>query len=515
MVLVLLSAFATARGAVLYDYTTPIPGLTVINVSNSSRVEMYDFEPIGSFFPNPLYEIPEGLTSTTSAESIPVILRSAKVGETILDNLLTKDGKPNLDRLAGRVYDSNSAKRRVVADHIYNGEYDLSENIPLTNSVLQNNYILVQQNNYKQLTDTTSRTMCNWHLYRLGLPADIGELAAYGRLTPEVIAQQAIAYVYVGSGEYNLDTDVHESTYEANRPQRDVAKVCAAFAPRSGVIDTHSRFTAARIGKGDYYSMNPGSRFKAMRTYLTDRNDTIQKKIGLLRATRVADGKSYEMRGDSSLFYVISGKRPRPGDVLVYDPDKKMATSFMATNDFNMWGGQIRWDYMLAFSRYGVAQYGSLIVGVKGTHEVAEVYQVKNAEATDMKKIDFAGVADVRFSYGVGFNFWHWFEFNPYISGGVSFPFVIKVSKSVPLDNKAEILPNSLDDTKEWMGYNVTPGIRLNMNICYPVMLTLGGEYVVNFYNKYTDELNRMVLEPRGKELRDGLQLFAGIKINF
>lgn len=76
-------------------------------------------------------------------------------------------------------------------------------------------------------------------------------------------------------------------------------------------------------------------------------------------------------------------------------------------------------------------------------------------------------------------------------------------------------MPNSLDDTKEWMGYNVTPGIRLNMNICYPVMLTLGGEYVVNFYNKYTDELNRMVLEPRGKELRDGLQLFAGIKINF
>lgn len=511
-----ISVSAFADNSSIYDYTVPIPGLTVINVSNSPSADIYDFEPIGSFFSNPLESIPAQLKYDTPANEIGAILAQAHVGETILLNLLTKDGEPNLDKLAGRVFDSNSAKRRVVADHIFNGEYDLSENIPLTDAVLKSNYIMVQQNFYSQPTDTTEKTVCNWHLYRLGLPVDIGELAAYGRLTPEVIGKQPVSYAYIGSGKYDVEKDVRESSdYEANRPQREMAHVCTAFAPRSGVIDTRSRFTAARIGKGDYYNMKQGSRFKAMRTYLTANNDTIQKKVGLLRATRVSSGRSYEMRGDSSLFYVISGKRPRPGDVLVYDPDKQMATSFAATYDMHMWGAQVRWDYMMAFSKYGVAQYGSIILGVKGTHKVADVYQTKGENSTDVKKIDFVGQIDARLSYGIGLNFWHWFELNPYVSGGISQPFVMKVSKSVKNEGDLQILPNSFEDCKDWLSYNVTPGVRLNMNICYPVLLTVGAEYVVTFYNKYAKELNRMVLEPRGTEFRDGLQIMAGIKINF
>ena len=64
-------------------------------------------------------------------------------------------------------------------------------------------------------------------------------------------------------------------------------------------------------------------------------------------------------------------------------------------------------------------------------------------------------------------------------------------------------------------------GAKFNVNIVYPLQLTLGAEYILNFnLNKIKDNDNtksnaeRFFFDPTGYK-RNGLNIYAGLRFNF
>ena len=62
-------------------------------------------------------------------------------------------------------------------------------------------------------------------------------------------------------------------------------------------------------------------------------------------------------------------------------------------------------------------------------------------------------------------------------------------------------------------------GLRLNVNIVYPLQLVLGAEYIVNFKiakddKETTNDPQKFFFDPTGYK-RDGLNLYGGFRFNF
>ena len=122
--------------------------------------------------------------------------------------------------------------------------------------------------------------------------------------------------------------------------------------------------------------------------------------------------------------------------------------------------------------------------------------------------------------YGLGFEFAHCLEIEPYLMAQwESLNFTRKSGSGT--DN---IYHDSYDneETEIWTkAVRLPVGVKLNLNIFYPLQLTVGGEYIFNFdVDKVKDDDNtkshpeRFFFGPTGYK-RSGLNLYAGFRLNF
>ena len=236
--------------------------------------------------------------------------------------------------------------------------------------------------------------------------------------------------------------------------------------------------------------------------------------VSTTRACNVADSTAnlYTFAGGQASY--------KKGDVAVYQPSSN--TSIYITGEYmdHSYGIGLTYDKRIGLSRSGISQYIMLKAGT-GIYENhnKRLYATNTGDVVKSPIYMNAGLG-----YGLGFEFAHCLEFVPYF---------MAQWEGLYFANKYES-PNATynDGTKDYHSSNygkdvwnhavrVPIGAKFNVNIVYPLQLTLGAEYILNFnLNKIKDNDNtksnaeRFFFDPTGYK-RNGLNIYAGLRFNF
>ncbi len=425
------------------------------------------------------------------------------------------------ESLENRVYRSSTRSARENANAVQLGKIDLSQNMQTTQSVMANNYAIVLDNRPDGKKGTA------WTLYRLAVPDDCASLMIQNNGSTRGINAKWV----------EEKTGIFKDSWDLEKDREKFSQACPVFALGAQVVDTKSHNTAARIGTGDIASLSSGDRFYAYRTVLDKKTEQpVSKRIGVMRAIKISNSSMRDTNNDSTLFMQIAGLRTPSsnyGDVLVYTPDKRMATGVAGTFQKGMVGAKVDFDWMVNMSRMGFAGYAMATLGVKVPYKNIGNWYVLDAEGEKEQKhltglaskVDHIIVPYLRLGYGLGFHFWHCFEVRPYVMIGAEIPMLLTVSetKELTMDMEPEIFcpygyhkeDPTVDELSRTTGINVTgtAGVRFTLNINYPLQVYLGAEYTYGYpLSDWEKDLNSMILKPIGINQQSNFGLYAGLK---
>ena len=206
--------------------------------------------------------------------------------------------------------------------------------------------------------------------------------------------------------------------------------------------------------------------------------------------------------GDTiSTLYTIAGGQAsfKKGDVAVFRADKKVGNSFFFgfmnhTKEFGY-----MFDRLLSMKNHGVSRH--LLVNYSYVfYEGARttVYAYNDGDLYRAPRIHNVGVG-----YGIGFTFAHSIQMMPYACG------------------QFDILQSKTKDGDEGYGYaqfRIPVGLKLNVNIAYPLQLTGGLEYGICFGGKSDknerdyNALKSYFYDARGWK-RNGPKAYIGLRI--
>lgn len=423
--------------------------------------------------------------------------------------------------LEQRVYKSSTRSARENADAVQLGKMDLSQNMQTTQSVLANNYVIMLDNRPDGKRGT------QWTLYRLDVPADCASLMIQNNGSTKGINATWV----------KEKTGVFKDSWDLEKDREKFSQACPVFALGAQVVDTKSHNTAARIGTGDLASLSSGDRFYAYRTVLDEKTEQpVSKRIGVMRAIKISHSSMRDTNNDSTLFVQIAGRRTPSsnyGDVLVYTPDKRMATGVAGTFQKGMVGAKVDFDWMVNMSRMGFAGYAMASLGVKVPYKNVGDWYILDSEGEKeqkhltglLSKVDHIIVPYLRLGYGLGFHFWHSFEIRPYVMIGAELPMLLTASGTVEptMDMESQIFcpygfrkeEPTIDELTRSVGLNVsgTAGVRFTLNISYPLQVYAGAEYTYGYLTTdWEKDLNDMIMKPIGINMKSNFGLYAGLK---
>lgn len=332
-------------------------------------------------------------------------------------------------------------------------------------------------------------------------------------------------------------TGVFKDSWDLEKDREKFSQACPVFALGAQVVDTKSHNTAARIGTGDLASLSSGDRFYAYRTVLDEKTEQpVSKRIGVMRAIKISHSSMRDTNNDSTLFVQIAGRRTPSsnyGDVLVYTPDKRMATGVAGTFQKGMVGAKVDFDWMVNMSRMGFAGYAMASLGVKVPYKNVGDWYILDSEGEKeqkhltglLSKVDHIIVPYLRLGYGLGFHFWHSFEIRPYVMIGAELPMLLTASGTVEptMDMESQIFcpygfrkeEPTVDELTRSVGLNVsgTAGVRFTLNISYPLQVYAGAEYTYGYLTTdWEKDLNDMIMKPIGINMKSNFGLYAALK---
>lgn len=390
-----------------------------------------------------------------------------------------------------------------------------------TQSVLANNYVIMLDNRPDGKRGT------QWTLYRLDVPADCASLMIQNNGSTKGINATWV----------KEKTGVFKDSWDLEKDREKFSQACPVFALGAQVVDTKSHNTAARIGTGDLASLSSGDRFYAYRTVLDEKTEQpVSKRIGVMRAIKISHSSMRDTNNDSTLFVQIAGRRTPSsnyGDVLVYTPDKRMATGVAGTFQKGMVGAKVDFDWMVNMSRMGFAGYAMASLGVKVPYKNVGDWYILDSEGEKeqkhltglLSKVDHIIVPYLRLGYGLGFHFWHSFEIRPYVMIGAELPMLLTASGTVEptMDMESQIFcpygfrkeEPTIDELTRSVGLNVsgTAGVRFTLNISYPLQVYAGAEYTYGYLTTdWEKDLNDMIMKPIGINMKSNFGLYAGLK---
>lgn len=454
------------------------------------------------------YHFDNSLTEEIMFTSDPVsTLDLNKVAQKVFKNML--NGGTDMSTIKQRTVASAGRVARENTSALNLGEFDLADNVDAMQKVLVNNFVLVKypKAGAKEVQDT-------WAVYRIVVPEDMNyRLLKLGDVSE--IDQIPFEYELVAEGKWKQGEEkdqfgnvrVYDNLEDI---QRDIMKDVPPLAARGGIIDSGSRFTVSRLGKVDIPKLSNGAMFYAYGTRLDKKTgEPYSKKIATLRATHVSEGSMRSLDdSDSTLFYNIGGRNVHPGDIVVYRPDNKMSVSIAGMYSNRLWGARLGVDYLVKMNRTGIGQYAMLNVDYLATNSV---YDVAIEDKDGIHTVKAYSELNFRIGYGLGMHFWHWFEVRPYVTVGGSLPILIYN----PFENTRS--SDSESGVSKDMSWLVTPGVKFNLNICYPVQFTCGAEYNLRINSdKFKDFYNGGDGIPILKhERKSCAQFYAGIRVCF
>ncbi len=404
-------------------------------------------------------------------------LNEKKVGRLILDYLFQRDanGKLKEDLLKERAW--QNVERRDV-ERANAGAIDAE-------SVLKEDYLPILMNNYIFLrsnynSEIGGKEKGHWIVFHVD------------------INQQTLEDVFAAWDDPNkydaIDVKVSfvkQGKYKGGNLGRKLGTKVPAYAIRGQVI-SRAPFKA-EVGKK--MGVRNRNRMVIYRQKMNKKGEMVSSKVCTTRACNVSK--------DSTYLYTIAGGNAsyKKGDIAVRKTDHNTGHSFYASMMTKSYGINYLFDKTMSFNRHGISTHALVGLGASVLNQHSKhLYWVDNC----LRKSPY--ILDGRLGFGVGYTILHSIQIMPYVAGQL---------EAVLLEQKYG------NNTKSEMTavVNIPAGVKVNVNVMYPLQLTAGAEYVVNVYkfNKENipyEDVENLVYKPLGAK-RDGINVYAGIRLCF
>lgn len=412
-------------------------------------------------------------------------LNQDKVGKTVLNRLLKRDSHGRLDMtsLYEEALKNTTLQETEVAMQDFSAEAKDVLKKEISYQLLKNNYIIIIQEIPKKKHPEKSKYY--WQAFHVDIDDRIIQQVFLNWENPSIYDEIEVPVSFVGEGRYYTNSFLF-----------DLGKKVPAFAIRGSVFSRHPflAYTTAQQG------VKKGDRFFIYRFKENRKGEIYSKKVCTARATDVTD--------EHTRLYTISGKyaSKKRGDIAVQKDRHKTSLSLMgqysAGNDSRI-GGRILFDYLTHFSKRGIAQY--VLIGLdynRYKKEPEGVWWNENGEFAQPALNDI----NASLGYGFGFNLLGRIEIMPYALIGYQHTFLTNRESLIYWDRNS-------DDwaTLNFDGYNAFvghAGIRLSINIWYPLQLMIATDY--NYATK--DKEYNQIIE---RHDMNRVNFYAGFRLHF
>lgn len=430
-----------------------------------------------------------------------------RIGKQVLDLLFQRDTNGlHMDKLYEQALQNTTIEELEVAQKDASAEVQDILKREVAHQLLKNNYIIVFEKRQKR-----KKVKKYWVAYHVEIDDNIISQAYLNWRTPSTYDQIKVPVRFVAEGK------VPDDTFDSNELMYAIGKKVPAFAV-CGPVESRRPFLA-RIG-GEMGVKERGTVF-VYRFKEDNQGSLYSKKVCTARVTNVTPSHS--------TLYPISGLFPstKKGDIAVLKDRHRSSVSVMGQGSFGedaRIGGRLQYEYLLDFSSKGIAQYLITAVGYnRHTKEPAGVWwdETKTIQPT-------LNNANISVGYGAGFNFLGRLEIMPYILVGYQYSFLTGGNNPMYYWDNEYQYPG--DDQIGWWrdlyfrGLNGSHteedkglyyhsfiahgGVRLCVNLWYPLQLMVGADY-----NVATGKSSMAPLIDRHTLNR--INLYAGLRLHF
>lgn len=428
-------------------------------------------------------------------------LTSEGYGKEVLDALLQRDENGlHIESLYNEALKYVSNDEKDIATYDQSAETNDVLKKDITKQLLQNNYIIL-------LSDGGNKI--HWAVFHVDITDDVIQQTYLNWNNEEFYDQIQVKVSFKAKGSVKRK----KSEFIVNK----IAKKVPHFTVRGAIINRHPFLTDLGTAEGVQ---------KYDRVYIykpkLKKNDKVE--LSKIASTRVVGFNSENAR-----LFTISGKfaSSKKGEIAVWHDSHKKSLAIMGATSFGgdpRFGGRVLFENLLSFSKLGIAEYGLVSLD----------YNIYNREPkgvwfdyeTKEEKQPNLSYGAISLGYGLGFNFLGRIEIMPYLMGGFQ---ISNFSNSNLLywDNEkskwglfehttSSYSSNEYDiDIKAEQAFALIAhsGVRVNVNIWYPMQLTVGADFNYMYSLKRHDEEDKFKpVYDRHKMNR--VNFYAGIRIH-
>lgn len=442
-------------------------------------------------------------------------------GKQVLDALLDKTpgGKPDMTSLYQK------ALENATYDDVMEARQDAGAATAdvlkkeLSRMVMKTNYIVYVEGAswvvFKVVvTDRIiDQVFFNWERPAYDLIQVPVEYVAHG--TRRRTLAQSISRMLSENVSENFSDDLSDTGHML----LDMGKKAPAFALRASLRSRHPFY----VNMGDTQGIKSGDMVSIYRSHIDRKGRLFSKKVCSARATDVYD--------NTSRLYSVSGKfaSMKKGDVAVWRGRRNNALSIMGQYSFggNDPGYGIRLQYerrIGKFTRRGMAHY--LLAGIEAGRygrEPAGVWWPGDYDTSlnpDPREVAGRSIrpvlvnAGVNVGYAPGFSLLGRIELMPYVLTGIQVSVITRKLTwwEYEAPSMYASVPSGWKNADGVVAFFLTghAGLRMNVNVRYPLQLTCGADYSYHYMLRGISTK----AATRAHEL-NRLQFYAGLRYIF
>lgn len=196
-----------------------------------------------------------------------------------------------------------------------------------------------------------------------------------------------------------------------------------------------------------------------------------KEKNGELYSSRVSTTRACNVMDSIANLYTFAGGQAsyKRGDIAIYQPSQNASWTISANYMDHSGNLNFTYDHRFKLSPAGISQYFIMMFGVGG-YEKSE----KRLYSTDNGALVYSPlITNLGFGYGIGYEFAHCLEIEPYVLAQWETMFFIskKASPNGPTKSQAGPRDTSYARGATSNSARFPLGARLNINIMYPIQL--------------------------------------------
>lgn len=389
-------------------------------------------------------------------------------------------------------------------------------------TILKEDYLPVLMHNYIFLNTTleadgvTKGDKARWMVFKVNIDKDVLDQVFNSWNDMSKYQQIRVPITYVASGDARNASNFWGVERDQNAPliqslkmktRREIGRKVEDFAIRGQVVSRHPFL----INIGENQGIKNRDRMVIYRAK--------QKKNGEMYSSRVSTTRACAVSDSTAHLYTFAGGQAsyKKGDVAVYDISHNTSIAITGGYQDHSYDMALTIDKRLHLTPGGVSTYFFGMIGGGFYEHSGRLYATNTGALVNSPFFLNAGLG-----YGVGYEFAHSMEIEPYIIGQWEGVFFTKKEASHLTGSNDRGQSLKYSNSAVANSVRIPIGARFNINICYPVQLVLGAEYIFRIKipvakdteTKRRCDPEKFFFEPTGYK-RDGLHIYGGLRFNF